>query len=242
MKTKVIVNGLPGRMARAIAASIIVSDRFELLPISLTGPEIKVKTITVSGLPIKLLGPEEKNQLLTRGWPDVVIDFTTSEAVTDNLPLYEGNKLPFIMGTSGVELKLIQTSVMKAGINAIYAPNTAKEITAFQAMIEFAAKQFPEFKGYHLEVVGGKKNKTSLKHKIPSNFWNHSDDCLYSLKKDDGSIFLQFHYRAGDTKPYIEGCLEAVEFLMSVKKFFLSEGKTYFMTDVFSEEYKRFKI
>lgn len=240
MKTKVIVNGLPGSIPRAIAAAIIASDQFELLPISLTGPEIKVKNITISNLPVKLLWPEERNQLLTRGWPDVVIHFADNEGLEESLFFYEQNKLPFVICAGGVELKLIQTSVMKAGINAVYAHNFTKEMTAFQAMIEFAAKNFPEFKNYHLEVTGEKKRKASLNYKIPANFWNYSENCLYSLKKEDDSIFLQFNYRA-DIKSCVDGCLEAVKFLAAVKKFSLSQGKTYLMTDVFSEEYKKFK-
>lgn len=242
MKTKIIVNGLNGRMARAMVKAIIASENFELIPLSLTGPEVKIKDITVGGYPIKLLGPEEKNYLLTEEWPDIIIDFTTAEAVLENLPFYEANKLPFIMATSGVDLKLVQTSVMRAGTNAIFVHNLAKEITAFQAMVEFAAKQFPEtFREYTLKVYGQQKRKVKLTQKIPPNFWNHSESCKYSLVKEDGSVFLELLHDAGKTDQYVDGCFEAIKFLTAVEKFSMSRGKTYFMTDVLCEEYKKFK-
>ena len=38
---KVMVNGLPGNVSRIVAAQILKDERFELVPYSLTGPEIQ---------------------------------------------------------------------------------------------------------------------------------------------------------------------------------------------------------
>ena len=39
---KVMVNGLPGNVARTVAGYLLNDERFELIPHSLTGPEIRV--------------------------------------------------------------------------------------------------------------------------------------------------------------------------------------------------------
>ena len=38
---KVMVNGLPGNVARTVAGYLLTDGRFELVPHSLTGPEIQ---------------------------------------------------------------------------------------------------------------------------------------------------------------------------------------------------------
>jgi len=153
-KIKVIVNGLPGKMAWAIASAVVNSNDMELLPYSLTGPEIENKHIIVSGIPVELFGPMERNFLLTNEWPDIIVDFTHPLAIDGNVDFYTINKVPFVMGTTGGNLQFIKDSVKASGINAVVAPNMAKEIVAFQAMMEFAATHFPDtFEGYTLEVT-----------------------------------------------------------------------------------------
>ena len=45
-------------------------------------------------------------------------------------------------------------TVEASSIPAVIAPNMAKQIVGFQAMMEFAAKEFPNlFKGYSLEII-----------------------------------------------------------------------------------------
>jgi 4-hydroxy-tetrahydrodipicolinate reductase len=46
---KVMVNGLPGNVARTVAEYLIKDDRFELVPHSLTGPEIQESEYIIDG-------------------------------------------------------------------------------------------------------------------------------------------------------------------------------------------------
>ena len=58
-----------------------------------------------------------------------------------------------MMGTTGGDRKLIDDTVMSSSIAAVIAPNMAKQIVGFQAMMEYAANTFPGlFKGYFLEI------------------------------------------------------------------------------------------
>jgi 4-hydroxy-tetrahydrodipicolinate reductase len=58
------------------------------------------------------------------------------------------------MGTTGGDRKLLEEIVKVAATPAVIAPNMAKQIVGFQAMMEYAADTFPGlFKGYTLQVV-----------------------------------------------------------------------------------------
>lgn len=153
-KIKVIVNGLPGNMATAVAEAVINSPEMELLAYSLTGPEIESKVVMVKNMLINLCRPDEKNQLLQGGIPNIIVDFTHPSAINENVSFYTENKIPFVLGTTGGDLEFITEKVKAAGLTAVVAPNMAKEIVAFQAMMEYAAENFPGvFKGYSLEIV-----------------------------------------------------------------------------------------
>lgn len=157
-KIKVIVNGLPGKMATAIAEAIINSGDMKLLPRSLTGPEIEDKTVVVGGEKISLLSPGQKRYLVIKrkitNIPDVIIDFSHPLAINENVSLYTRKRIPFVLGTTGGDQKFISRKVSDARLIAVVAPNMAKEIVAFQSMMEYAAEKFSgAFKGYTLEVI-----------------------------------------------------------------------------------------
>jgi len=265
-KIVVIVNGLPGKMAQAVARAVSNSEDMILLPHSLTGPDITIKTIIVNGMLIELFSPHEKS-FTNIEQADVVIDFTHPSAVADNVKFYVDNKIPFVMGTTGGDSDFIKQQVKDAGINAVLAPNMAKEIVIFQAMMEFAAEKFPgAFKGFSLEVTESHqktKADTSGTAKaviasfnqlgipftvdqiekkraepdyealgIPPEFWNGHGWHAYTLKKSDGSVFLQFTHNVNGRQPYIEGVLDAVRYLYMVEDCLLSFGETHSMIDV----------
>jgi 4-hydroxy-tetrahydrodipicolinate reductase len=81
------------------------------------------------------------------------VDFSLPPAVNDNAEFYCKQGLPFVMGTTGGDRKLLEDTVLASSISAVIAPNMAKQIVGFQAMMEYAAKTFPDlFKGYSLEI------------------------------------------------------------------------------------------
>ena len=57
----VMVNGLPGNVARMVADFILKDDRFELIPYSLTGPEIEAAEDRINGTAVKLIRPEQRD-------------------------------------------------------------------------------------------------------------------------------------------------------------------------------------
>jgi 4-hydroxy-tetrahydrodipicolinate reductase len=154
---KIMINGLPGNVASIIADHASRDPRVTLLPHSLTGPEIQSDRHTISGTVIGLIQPadrQEKIEALIKTHGEFIsVDFTHPSAVNDNADFYCKTGLPFVMGTTGGDREMLIQTVRKATICAVVAPNMAKQIVGFQAMMEYAATNFPGiFHGYRLTI------------------------------------------------------------------------------------------
>ncbi|MDM8554314.1 dihydrodipicolinate reductase [Desulfococcaceae bacterium HSG7] len=154
---KVMVNGIPGNMACNVAKLVIADQRFELVAQSFTGPEITAHQHKVAGVTINLIQPDEReraiNEIRANKGDFIVIDYTHPSAVNDNAEFYCLHNLPFVMGTTGGERQLLEKTVSDSANAAVIAPNMAKQIVGFQAMMEYAAESFPGlFEGYTLTV------------------------------------------------------------------------------------------
>jgi len=151
-KIKVAMSGLPGKVAYPIAEAVAASSDMELLPYAFTGAEIEDQEIIISGQTIRLVRPNERVMLLSYDFgfyeaPDIVIDFTAPEAVEKNVDFYAVNSFPFVMGTTFGKLThlpgYIRSKVSRSLLNAVVAPNMAKDVVLVQAMFEWAAQNFP---------------------------------------------------------------------------------------------------
>ncbi|AOY59728.1 MULTISPECIES: dihydrodipicolinate reductase [Desulfococcus] len=154
---KVMVNGAPGNVARTVIRRIIQDPRFALVPYSLTGPEINEKICNVDDVAVQLFLPEARSQALAAvraAGPEVIcIDFTHPAAVNENAEFYCEGGLPFVMGTTGGDRERLMARVAASNISAVIAPNMAKQIVGFQAMMAYAAETFPGlFAGYSLDI------------------------------------------------------------------------------------------
>lgn len=157
MAISVMVNGLPGNMGRIVAETCEKRGLF-VVPYSLTGEIIVENETVVNEKTIALFKPsnrEERIQEVLERYPDVIaIDYTHPSAVNDNAEFYVRKGIPFVMGTTGGDRLALRALVEKHNHPSVIAPNMAKQIVAFQAMIEFLANEFPTaFDGYQLSVV-----------------------------------------------------------------------------------------
>jgi 4-hydroxy-tetrahydrodipicolinate reductase len=153
----VMINGLPGNVASMLAAHALKDSRFELINKSLTGPEINQTNAEINGAKIELIPPDSRNEAVAEIRKShkefIAIDFTHPSAVNDNAEFYCKNQIPFVMGTTGGQRDRLSEAVEKSSICAVIAPNMAKQIVGFQAMMEYAAKNFPNlFEGYDLKI------------------------------------------------------------------------------------------
>ena len=154
---KIMVNGLPGNMASNVARHVLADSQFELIPQSLTGPEITETQTIIDSVSIRLILPKDRDQAVSaikqKEGLFLNVDFSLPPAVNSNAEFYCKHGLPFVMGTTGGDRQLLEDTVKASSISAVIAPNMAKQIVGFQAMMEYAAKTFPDlFKGYSLEI------------------------------------------------------------------------------------------
>ena len=63
-KINVMVNGLPGNMAAGVAEHVLSDERFELVPYSLTGPEIDLATCRVNNIGVALIQAHERDKFV----------------------------------------------------------------------------------------------------------------------------------------------------------------------------------
>lgn len=156
-RIKLMVNGLPGNMATNVVKHALGDNRFELIAQSLTGPEITDLKIVIDSFSFDLIQPQNREQAVTAikesSGPFISVDYALPAAVNSNAEFYCQNNLPFVMGTTGGDRDLLMETVTTSSICAVIAPNMAKQIVGFQAMMEYAANTFPDlFKGYSLEI------------------------------------------------------------------------------------------
>ncbi|MDY0133354.1 MAG: dihydrodipicolinate reductase [Desulforegulaceae bacterium] len=155
-KINLMINGIPGNVAKNILEHLD-PDVFNLVEASLTGPDVKEDFFEFKNKKIKLLKPDSRDEkikeILEKFKNIIAIDYTHPTAVNENAKFYVKHKIPFVMGTTGGNREELVKAVEKSEIPAVIAPNMAKQIVGFQAMMEFAANNFPDlFKGYSLEI------------------------------------------------------------------------------------------
>jgi len=157
-KINIMINGLPGNVASKMAQFAIADERFNVIPFSLTGQEIEDKTINIGQTPFELIKPDTRDKKIipikSRFTIFIAIDYTHPLSVNSNAFFYTQNQIPFVMGTTGGDREKLEQIVKNSSTPAVIAPNMAKQIVGFQAMMEYAANTFPGlFEGYTLEVL-----------------------------------------------------------------------------------------
>jgi len=157
-KINIMINGLPGNVARKMAQVAIADERFNIIPFSLTGQEIESKSHIIDSMNFELVKPDIRDKRIQEikscFASFIAIDYTHPLAVNKNALFYTRNLIPFVMGTTGGDREQLERLVLDSSIMAVIAPNMAKQIVGFQAMMEYGANTFPNlFEGYTLEVV-----------------------------------------------------------------------------------------
>jgi 4-hydroxy-tetrahydrodipicolinate reductase len=156
-RIKLMVNGLPGNMATNVVKHALKDNQFELITQSLTGPEITDTETIIDSVSFDLIQPQNRDQsvlaIKEKEGLFLSVDYTHPSAVNSNAEFYCRHGLPFVMGTTGGNRQGLEELVRASSTLGVIAPNMAKQIVGFQAMMEYAANTFPDlFKGYSLEI------------------------------------------------------------------------------------------
>lgn len=158
MNPVVMINGMPGKMGQAVTDACLKRN-WTVIPYSFAGPSCQPNSIyEYAGIDFKLIHPddcEDAIQGILAEYPEfITVDYTHPSAVNLNGSFYVRHGLPFVMGTTGGDREALKAEVAKSGVPAVIAPNMAKQIVGFQAMMEMMAEQFPGlYEGYRLEVI-----------------------------------------------------------------------------------------
>lgn len=166
-KLALMSNGLPGKMAMEVAQAALRRG-LDLVPYSLTGERTQERVVECAvredgvragrTVRVELVRPSERDRLastLVKQFPSIIcVDFTHPSAVLPNASWYVGTGLDFVMGTTGGDAAALHRLVADSDRYAVIAPNMAKQIVAFQALVDMLGRKFPgAFRGYRLEVI-----------------------------------------------------------------------------------------
>ena len=154
------MSGLPGKMATLVAGTVmkkgVYTRSMELFKGALTGPDQQDSFLLNGSFEMRLKSPEEHESFLSdaREGNPIIVDYTQPDVVNRNVELYCKLGIPFVMGTTGGDRSALEGIVKDSGNTAVIAPNMAKPIVAFQAMMKYAADTFPDaFKEYSLDIT-----------------------------------------------------------------------------------------
>lgn len=137
---KVIVSGACGRMGKEVVKLIEEKSNTRLVGAydkNNVGSNIK-DIVGLKGEPIKI--SDQLNRLIDQTDPDVIVDFTSPNAVMDNIRNGLKTGVDMIVGTTGItdsDLSEIKDLVEKNQANILVAPNFA---IGAVLMMEFAQK------------------------------------------------------------------------------------------------------
>jgi 4-hydroxy-tetrahydrodipicolinate reductase len=83
------------------------------------------------------------HELVELGEAEAMVDFTTPEAVVQNIGLALEAGVPCVVGTSGWETDRVERLALRAGLPVFYAPNFAVGAALMMRLAAEAAKHFP---------------------------------------------------------------------------------------------------
>ncbi|MBW1650413.1 MAG: dihydrodipicolinate reductase [Deltaproteobacteria bacterium] len=258
MKTKIMINGLPGNMARIVAEQAFVNPDFAVIPFSLSSERSAGRKYLINdSLSVKLIPPTKLVKTLCELKEKenffIIIDFAIPAAVNINGKAYCNANIPFVMGTTGGDIAVLEEDILKSSICAVIAPNMARQVVAFQAMLEFAADSFPDlFKDYSLKAVESHQSqkvgtsgtaedfymerdpKKQLEEwKIPKEHLGGHGWHTYTLNSDDSNVQFEFTHNVCGRDIYVAGAFAAICYLADkMVSGGSGKGKVFSMIDV----------
>lgn len=153
MTVNIVINGASGRMGRALVQACVESNSTSLSA-ALVRPGSKYEGLdagSVGGIaPAEVLLLSDRTQLPTD--LHVWIDFTLPEGVMDALQYCVTNKIPMVIGTTGLSREQ-KGKITHAGteIPVVFAPNMSVGINLCLSILQTAAQTLGE--DYDIEIV-----------------------------------------------------------------------------------------
>jgi 4-hydroxy-tetrahydrodipicolinate reductase len=196
---KVALCGACGRMGKLLVRMISEQPDMELVaaidaPNTPDAGKDAGKFAGVDNMGVKIVGAEHLEKVLRQEKPDVLADFTNSEASIQNVRTAAQNGVGVVVGTTGFTEKQraeIADIVQKNKISAVVAPNMSVGVNVFFKLVEDAARTLG--KDYDVEIV-----ESHHVHKIdaPSGTALHAAEII-AKEFGRGSESIKFGRPAG---------------------------------------------
>jgi len=157
-RTKIAVTGALGRMGTQIIKKINETEDLEVvLAIEIEGCSKKGmdigEVIGIDKMGINLTTSDELEDSLIKDNPDVLIDFTTSNAALKNIRIASKIGVNLVIGTTGFSNKQreeIESYITNNKVAAVISPNMSKGVNVFFRMAMIIAEYL---KGYDIEII-----------------------------------------------------------------------------------------
>lgn len=154
----VAVAGACGRMGRSMITVLSQNKDMELICAveSSSNPTLGKDAGEVSGLGnigISIESSEGLKELLGKYKPNVLVDFTNSDAAVENSKVAANAGVNLVIGTTGFDdsqRKEIEKAVEHNGISAVISPNMATGVNVFFKLARDTAKIL---EGYEVEII-----------------------------------------------------------------------------------------
>jgi 4-hydroxy-tetrahydrodipicolinate reductase len=148
-----ILAGLPGRMAAAVAEEA-TRQGWAMAEWAISSAARAGTRLAAGGRDFELVTIDDIARRVVSVANPMVVDFTTPRAALGNLAVYTRLGLPVVMGTTGFDRATAEALVRGSVGRAVVAPNMAAPIVALQAALGWMAGEFPgALKDYGLAVT-----------------------------------------------------------------------------------------
>ena len=143
---KVVVVGADGRMGREVVKALLSEDDFCLVgAVDTRNHGLDIGTLA-TGNQCGILLAGNLGRVLEETNADVVVDFTTPDVIRNNLSIYLNHRVSAVIGTTGVsevEIEILDSQAIEAGIGVVIAPNFAVGAILMMKFAAEAAKYLP---------------------------------------------------------------------------------------------------
>src|SRR3989344_3461630 len=229
-KMKVMVNGLPGKMASEVVKQVLKSEGFELVPYALTGSDVNASSIKVGNLEIALVKPEAREDFIASiQKPEISVDYTHPSAVNSNADFYCRHNLPFVMGTTGGDRTALEQRVKDSEIVASHQKGKADTSGTAKAMVGYFNTLGIPFSVEQIRMIRDPQQQVAMgvpEEALTGHGWH-----TYTLKSKEGSVLFRFIHNVNGREVYAAGTIDAIRYL-SEKIAVGEKGKVYSMMDV----------
>lgn len=150
-KPRVCVVGCAGKMGQVVCRGLLASQEFQLVAgvdVARAGDDIgQVVNVGHVGIPVTT----NLQTTLSDAKVDLAIDFTVPQAVTNNVAICLQEKVPVLVGTTGLspeDIEKLQHLTGKTGTPVLIVPNFAIGALLMMEFCQKAARYMP-----HVEII-----------------------------------------------------------------------------------------